>query len=801
MGSDFEISNLSCQYSGAVSSLNDFEEPKDSEILFDFEFEEEEIAEDLPVVLPSSDEVESLRVEFEKVKDEQGFLGNIWNGIKNITCLGLGSNKVENTINDFENGKITYEQAYSTLQSFREKQKSGVDIITNTVSGVLTGFATVFTGGIGIAAIGLGSLSGGIIKSGFKFLDRATNDVVGDALDGKQLAKDFITGAADGAASVATGGMNGRISSTFAGSFVSGVKQGVGSGAISGFVAGATEYSVNTIVDHEEFDFKNFLFYAASNTLSSAVASGAFGGLTTGVGYHRASRALSISEVGVLNGVDETYCLQQASGESIESLSENVRIFELSEPLGDIVVDGRKIPIDKRKATDFITAIGKKHPELASIYRDQLIDELKDIRLKSEKTFFSLIQEQVQAKTGLSADDVSTILEEFKTQIFDRVDEYFNMTLSDVDLDDIELDDIFSGINDRIARLGLQNGQAIDFDCDFLKMKLKSTLSDCISYQNAPAEILDYVYYAYGVAKNNTSYGKILTCYKECSNLFNKKFENFTQKDFAKLISLCNETRNLNIPLDTTDKSLLAQVYGYFQDDYVRPLSEFYGKYFSSTADMTLFRGDQRYSILDGHRDLLLQSARNADEIISFIDEIKDIDIVKNYQKEVFKDGKWTSIPLIFEKDLDELLIDGAPVSLGDLCRLLTVFGDDVRINNNGASKELYDRLQSLIDAFICSGETNVTFINDRYTSTSVVESFARNWVGKGGEVGGLNEVITIPQGSKVIPIEAFVSHNGISGWGLEYEFMVNYGAKIRIDSLRYNFDTGLVDAHFSLMD
>ena len=141
-------------------------------------------------------DVESLNEAFNEVQDEQGLIGKLWNGFKNLTGLGLSSDDVQEKIEQYEQGEITYEEALETIESFSDKQEGAVNIIANTATGIATAGIAVATGGAG--ALLMGAAIGGATKAGIKTLDRATNNVEGDALDAKEIIKDTVTGAVDG---------------------------------------------------------------------------------------------------------------------------------------------------------------------------------------------------------------------------------------------------------------------------------------------------------------------------------------------------------------------------------------------------------------------------------------------------------------------------------------------------------------------------------------------------------------------------------------------------------------------------
>ena len=147
----------------------------------------------------TTDPINTLEEEFEEVQDKQGFLGKLWNGIKNVTGIGLGSNKVEDAIEDYNNGEISYEEALETIESYEEKQEGGVNLITNIAAGAATAGIAVATGGISLGAGGIGAAISGGAKAGLKTADKATNEGKGDAFDIKKKGKEAQKGAVYGA--------------------------------------------------------------------------------------------------------------------------------------------------------------------------------------------------------------------------------------------------------------------------------------------------------------------------------------------------------------------------------------------------------------------------------------------------------------------------------------------------------------------------------------------------------------------------------------------------------------------------
>lgn len=321
----------------------------------------------------TTDPINTLEEEFEEVQDKQGFLGKLWNGIKNVTGIGLGSNKVEDAIEDYNNGEISYEEALETIESYEEKQEGGVNLITNIAAGAATAGIAVATGGISLAAVGIGAAIGGGAKAGLKTADRATNEVKGDAFDIKQMAKDALTGAVDGAVNVATGGMVGKAAGTLGQSIKNGAIQGLKAGAISGAASGATEYTVNTIVDGEEFNTSELL----SSTVSNAAAGGVFGGLLGGV-----TGAIDFkTKFKVSHGKNPGAPVDTKA--QVETFIEN---YNLNHPDNPIKIE------DLARRTENFTDMSKASEELAKLF-DEQIDEaaLQVSRVFSNKDDITVI--------------------------------------------------------------------------------------------------------------------------------------------------------------------------------------------------------------------------------------------------------------------------------------------------------------------------------------------------------------------------------------------------------------------------
>lgn len=244
----------------------------------------------------TEDQITSLEAQLQSVKDEQGVISNIWNGIKCLTGIGSSTNKCEKAIEDFKNGSISYEEASTIISEFQTKQKNSVNLVSNIATGVaavaVVGSA-VMTGGLSLGVVAAAAGVGAATKAGLKFADRATNKVEGDALDGKQIAKDALSGAVDGAISVATMGIGtaavtGKTvaTQTVKQTIIQGAKRGALDGAISGAVTGASDYTIEAAFEDDvQFNLGDLTKSTLANAAGGALAGGVMGGASSGIQY------------------------------------------------------------------------------------------------------------------------------------------------------------------------------------------------------------------------------------------------------------------------------------------------------------------------------------------------------------------------------------------------------------------------------------------------------------------------------------------------------------------------------------
>ena len=335
---------------------------------------------------PINQGITSLNESFSEVQDEQGLIGKLWNGFKNLTGLGLSSNDVQEKIEQYEQGEITYEEALDTIESFSDKQEGAVNLIANTITGVATAGITIATGGAG--ALLMGAAIGGAAKAGVKTLDRATNNVEGDALDAKEIVKDSLTGAVDGMVSAATAGI---IKGPIAGQTVKqavkqGAIQGATSGAITGGVTGAADYTVNTIADDEEFTFEGLLKTTAQNAITGAVFGGVLGGITGGVSQNALNKKVKITHSDSLGAPVDN----KAQAENyIDNFNKNNEELAITDP--DMVA----------AKTEKLSDLSKKSETLAVQFDGQLDEATEQInKAFSNKTDIEVITARAKSQSS-----------------------------------------------------------------------------------------------------------------------------------------------------------------------------------------------------------------------------------------------------------------------------------------------------------------------------------------------------------------------------------------------------------------
>ncbi len=345
MSDKINAENISNNYNYKIPNFQNCKECNNENVEF-FKIDNDENIEDLHKSLQNEESEENsdfntqlndLKEKLSNVKDEQGIIGSAWNAIKCLTNLGSSTEKCEKAIEDFEAGKISYEEADKVISEFSSKQKSSVNMISNITTGVVTALlvgSAVATGGLSLGVVAAGVGIGAATKAGMKFADRATNKVEDDALDAKQIVKDSLSGAVEGVATTCTMGIGNAAvageavaSQTLKQTVIEGAKSGAKSGAIAGAITGAGDYGIEAFMEEDvKFSVKGMAYSATANALGGAVAGGVIGGVSSGIQYKNTNTSVeTIADDSVEASVKANNSVKEVADDSIEA-STNAKV-------------------------------------------------------------------------------------------------------------------------------------------------------------------------------------------------------------------------------------------------------------------------------------------------------------------------------------------------------------------------------------------------------------------------------------------------------------------------------------------
>ncbi len=226
---------------------------------------------------------EILNEQLKKVQDNNGCFSSLWNGVKVAAGAGISDKKCDEVIEAYKNGEIDFHEAEQKIKEYSTKQEESLNLFSNIASSVaalgvtaLAASAIAATGGAAtpfvLAAIGAGA--GAATKAGFKLIDRASNNIEGDALDAKEIIKDSLSGAITGSIATVTMG-TASTAPTIGSAIISCGKTGIKTGAVS---CGAN-YVIDCTFD-EDKKFKAGEF--AQNTIEGAIVGGTVGAVMGG---------------------------------------------------------------------------------------------------------------------------------------------------------------------------------------------------------------------------------------------------------------------------------------------------------------------------------------------------------------------------------------------------------------------------------------------------------------------------------------------------------------------------------------
>lgn len=315
-------------------------------------------------------QVENLKTQYSQVQKEQGFLGKAWNGLKNLFGTKYSSKNIEKTIEQVEKGEISADEAQKMIGEYQERQKSGVNTLTSIASGLAVVGCVALAPFSGGASLALGVALGAGTRVGLKTLDRASNDVKGDELNKKEMAKDAIVGGVEGLVTVATMGLGSAAVQTsketgkvlVKETVKTGIKQGAKAGAIDGAATNAATYMADVAVGDKEFSGTELISTTTQGAAIGGTIGGVTGGVSSGVQARSASKALgdNIDDEAIAAIVKEE---QRQAAEEMEETAIYSAQNTTKEAIEEAIADGRISNID-----DALSMFSEKQLKEAGYY-------------------------------------------------------------------------------------------------------------------------------------------------------------------------------------------------------------------------------------------------------------------------------------------------------------------------------------------------------------------------------------------------------------------------------------------------
>ena len=371
-------------------------------------------------------QVDNLKAQYAQVQKEQGFLGKMWNGIKNVFSTKYSSKNIEKTIEQVEKGEISADEAQKMIGEYQERQKSGVNTLTSIASGLAVVGCVALAPFSGGASLALGVALGAGTRVGLKTLDRASNDVKGDELNKKEMAKDAIVGGVEGLVSVATMGLGTAAVQTsketgkvlVKETVKTGIKQGAKAGAIDGAATNAATYMADVAVGDKEFSGTELISITTQGAAIGGTIGGVTGGVSSGVQARSASKALGENlddeAIAALVKEEQRQAAQEMEETAIYSAQNTTK-----EAIEEAIADGRISNID-----DALSMFSEKQLKEAGYY-DVLAQNIDDGAADSAQTAVVEAATDANNKAPVSAKAASNADESLSTDVIELDGRYY----------------------------------------------------------------------------------------------------------------------------------------------------------------------------------------------------------------------------------------------------------------------------------------------------------------------------------------------------------------------------------------
>ncbi len=371
-------------------------------------------------------QVDNLKAQYAQVQKEQGFLGKMWNGIKNVFSTKYSSKNIEKTIEQVEKGEISADEAQKMIGEYQERQKSGVNTLTSIASGLAVVGCVALAPFSGGASLALGVALGAGTRVGLKTLDRASNDVKGDELNKKEMAKDAIVGGVEGLVTVATMGLGSAAVQTsketgkvlVKETVKTGIKQGAKAGAIDGAATNAATYMADVAVGDKEFSGAELISTTTQGAAIGGTIGGVTGGVSSGVQARSASKALGENlddeAIAALAKEEQRQAAQEMEETAIYSAQNTTK-----EAIEEAIADGRISNID-----DALSMFSEKQLKEAGYY-DVLAQNIDDGAADSAQTAVVEAATDANNQAPVSAKAASNADESLSTDVIELDGRYY----------------------------------------------------------------------------------------------------------------------------------------------------------------------------------------------------------------------------------------------------------------------------------------------------------------------------------------------------------------------------------------
>lgn len=82
------------------------------------------------------DAYNSQKLNEEYIERKLGIIPSIYNALKNVSGIGIGSNKAKNKLSEYREGKISLEDTEKYLKKYKANQKDSTELTTSTITGL-----------------------------------------------------------------------------------------------------------------------------------------------------------------------------------------------------------------------------------------------------------------------------------------------------------------------------------------------------------------------------------------------------------------------------------------------------------------------------------------------------------------------------------------------------------------------------------------------------------------------------------------------------------------------------------------